>query len=156
MANEVTAVEAEELLLRSIRDSDDYFVCDESGALLEVKISAFNDREKKPSVDRQMLREGAPESSKLNLSDGVVTLCAKEVRGVSPVIARDQDGHEISQHAVDVHHRPLENNYSHSQVECAPQIASGSAWKRLKEALCRIAVQRGWTCRPASSNKNAH
>lgn len=155
MPEPVTEVAADELLLRSVRDSEDCFMCDGSGELLQVRTSAFNDRERKPSVDRQGLRQGAPQASKKSPSDGVIALGASEVRGISVATMNKNDEVEVK-HAVDVLHRPLDENYAHAQIECAPHVVGDGAWKRLKESLCRIAKQRGWACRPASTCKDLH
>lgn len=155
MPEPATEVAADELLLRSVPDNPDCFMCGDTGELLKVRTSAFNDRERKPSVDRQDLRQGAPQSSRKAPSAGVVALIAGEVRGIS-VATLDKDEQVQMVHAVDVLHRPLDENYAHAQIECAPHVVSEGAWKRLKEALCRIAQQHGWACRPASTCKDLH
>jgi hypothetical protein len=53
-------------------------------------------------------------------------------------------------HSVDVVHFPEQGNYSHSLVKTAPAVASDGAFKRLKEALARIAQSRDWAYRPHS------
>jgi CheY-like chemotaxis protein len=79
-----------------------------------------------------------------------------EARSGVSVSTLNKDEKVEMEHAVDVLHRPLNENYAHAQIECAPHVVSDGAWKRLKEALCRIAEQRGWACRPASTCKDLH
>lgn len=150
-AEKVTLVSHEELIYRAVRDTPDHHGCDEQGKLLRLGTSAFNDPEKKPSVDRATLQAGGPASSRKVSSDGVVTLRAAEVRGVSSAVTNNSKGKALHVHAVDVMHVPEPTNYSHAQIESEPSIASDGAWKKLKEALCGIAMVRGWSARPQSS-----
>ena len=146
----VTLVLDHELIYRAVRDTSDHHVCDAEGRLLRLGNSAFNDPERKPSVDRATLQQGGPVLSRRNPSDGVVTLCAVEVRSVSSVVTNNAKGEPLHTHAVDVKHIPELTNYSHAQIESAPAVASDGAWKKLKEALCRIAMTRGWSATPES------
>ena len=151
--NLVTPVLNEELLYRSVRDSGDHHGCDPDGRLVRVGNSAFNDPERKPSVDRALLREGGPKDSRFSQQDGIVTMGAGEVRSISTVVTNNKKAEPLHGHGVDVLHAPVEYNYAHAQIETAPHVASDGAWKKLKEALCRIAVARGWTYPPASVRK---
>lgn len=147
---EVTQVLGDELLFRSVRDGEQFHVCDPEGRLIALRSSAFNDPARTPSVDRASLRAGGPPASRRNEGDGVVSVAACEVRAIDSVVTNDAKGEVVCAHAVDVRHDPVEANYSHALVEAAPQLNSDSAWKRLKEALCRIAQARGWVCLPQS------
>lgn len=153
-AKPVTLVLDEELLYRAVRDLKDHYGCDPKGKLIHVGNSAFNDRERKPSVDRSVLCLEGPEASRFAPEDGIVTLGAGDVRGISGVITNSKTGCLLYAHNVDVRHVPVDENYAHAQIEAAPHASSDGAWKKLKEALCRIAAVRGWTCPPASARNN--
>ena len=151
---EITPVLGDELLYRAVKDTETHHVCDGGGRLVRLLASAFNDPDKKPSVDRAIMRgDLGPAATRQHESDGVVAVVAEEVRAISSVKAFDAKGENPVLHAVDVQHRPLATNYSHSQVEAAPNIRGDGAFKKLKEALCYIANTRGWTLPPASSRR---
>ena len=153
MALEVPAkslVLNEEDLFRSIRDEAQHFGCDSRGALTRLSVSAFNDREKRPSVDRACMRHGGASESRKSPTDGVVVVVAAEIRAIRGVTTLDRKGNVAQHHDVDVLHDPEPDNHSHALVLAAPHVASESAFKRLKEALCRIAERRGWAFRPES------
>lgn len=138
-----------ELLFRAVSDADEHHRIDENGFLL-LGQSAFNDRERTPSVDRAELQGGGPQATRREDADGVVILQAAEIRSICTVATCDAHQNILRQHNVDVRHVPVLNNYSHGQVEAAPHVTSGGAWKKLKEALCRVAMKRGWAFKPAS------
>lgn len=146
----ITPVLDEELLYRSVADTDDHHGCDPKGNLLWVGNSAFNDPDQKPSVDRASLRDGGPQSTRFAPEHGVVTIGTGEVRGISTVIPYTAKGDPLPAHVVDVVHTPEDQNYSHALVETVPYAASRGAFKKLKEALSRLATARGWAYPPAS------
>ena len=150
-AKPITHVLDRELLYRSVRDADDHHSCDSDGKLIRLGQSTFNDPERKPSVSRADLCVLGSEASRLAPEHGVVTLSAVEVRGIAGVISNNSKGKLLFVHNVDVVHVPVEENYAHGQIESSPHASSDGAWKKLKEALCQIALMRGWTCPPASS-----
>ena len=150
----ITHIGNEERLFRAISDHENHHATDPSGMLVHLCHSAFNDREKRPSVDRENLQTGGPEATRLNESDGVVVFQADEVRGIHGVVTLDAKQQPLDSHAVDVWHRPLAENPSHGQIEAAPEIQSTGTWKRLKESLCRVAGKRGWLLRPASARES--
>lgn len=142
----VTPIAGAELLNRAVKDDirlhswvDGRFV---------LSVNAFNDRYRKPSVDRDQLRD-RPESSRKNDTDGVVQLTADEVRACQ-VVTNDAKGKPQHSHGVDAVHAPLAENYSHAEIRASPDITSGTAYDRLKEQLQRAAHARGWVVRPAS------
>lgn len=150
----ITPVLDEELLYRSVADTDDHHVCDPKGNLLRVGNSAFNDPDQKPSVDRALLREGGPQATRFAPEHGVVIIGTGEVRAISTVIPYTAKGEPLPAHVVDVVHVPEDQNYSHALVETAPHAASRGAFKKLKEALSRLATTRGWAYPPASRRSN--
>jgi hypothetical protein len=145
-----TPVLDDETLYRSVRDDRLNFVCDGQGSLTRLSTTAFNDRGKEPSVDRATLRPSGPPSSRRSESDGVVSLVTLDVRAIRAVVTYDNKGKVVQSHDVDVHHAPEDDNYSHALVKTAPHAAADNTFKRLKEALCRLAEARGWAFPPSS------
>lgn len=114
--------------------------------------SAFNDRTQKVSVDQASLRE-YPEQSKMSETDGIVSLITAEVRAIDSVADADSG----LPYRIDVIERPiiagnpdgLPENLAHAQVESAPELSNKSRFKKLKEALARLATNRGWLIGPS-------
>jgi len=151
----VTVVDDGEDLIRRIpADSNCY---DSSHGALRLSSTAFNDRERMPSVDRRRMKASL-DDCKNHPTDGLLLLITNEVRAIS-LAQTDQKGKPTSDlHKIDVIHRPIEAgdagglpaNEAHSQVESTPAL-SESRFKKLKEALARIAAKRGWLVSPAQS-----
>jgi hypothetical protein len=119
--------------------------------------SAFNDRNRRPSVDTSALRKDPRESRKSN-EQGVAKLTAAEVRKTSGIPIRNAKGEVIAKHSVDVIHRPIKDdpagepdNEAHCQIECHPAMDSDTRFKRLKEALAAIANNYGWLVQPGAA-----
>src|SRR5229473_863250 len=134
---QATVVDDAEDLYRSIRaNSDEY---DYQNGKVFFSSSAFDDRLKTPSVDRSSIRTD-PADARKNATDGVAKLLTRDVRSSCkiPII---KNGTPAGDYAVDVVHRPIENdpveaeNLAHSQIECNPVIESGSRFRKLKAAL---------------------
>jgi hypothetical protein len=146
---EVSVVEDDEFLYRSVRDDPNCFAI--IGGLCRLSSSAFNDAGCKPSVDRAVLVQNNPAISQKGPEQGVVTLLASEVRAIAPLVQYDASGkNKKSVHLVDVLHAPILVNLAHAQVEASPAITGSGVMKRLKESLCRLADTRGWTIPPES------
>lgn len=145
--NPVTAIEDDEHLYRRVPDDPKLYKGSTGGDLVHLSASAFNDRCKRPSVDRATLRGSDPLRSCLDDSDGVVSLIAAEVRKVK-VDQLDAKQKPVRTHDIDVLHRPEPHNYAHAQVEPAPSIETNTTFHRLKERLARLAEARGWTVVP--------
>ncbi|TFV69415.1 hypothetical protein E4K64_33325 [Bradyrhizobium frederickii] len=118
--------------------------------------SAFNDRDRKPSVDTSALRTD-PRATRKSPEQGVAKLTAVEVRKTSGIPIRNAAGEQIAAHEVDVVHRPIKDdpegepdNDAHCQVECHPVMDHDKRFKRLKEALAGIANKYGWVVQPGS------
>lgn len=137
----------DEIVLRAVRnESGEYTIRD---GTLRVSSSAFNDRERKPSVDREAVR-GSPELARKSATDGVISLITGDVRSIN-VTTNDAKGRPVHEHSVDVTHNPLANNLSHCLIICVPALQNDTIFRKLKEALARLAEQRGWRVPPASS-----
>ena len=141
-------IDGEELLYRCIGAGD--VTWDGDGWRLSSQ--AFNDREMKPSVDRQCLRPD-PNDTKREPTDGVGQLLTADIHANVKLLknpnAKPPEAHE--HYAVHVMPRPIEQppNPAHAQIEAAPEIASGSHFKKLKDALCRLTERRAWVVMPS-------
>ncbi|MEH2596873.1 hypothetical protein V1278_003786 [Bradyrhizobium sp. AZCC 1577] len=118
--------------------------------------SAFNDRDRKPSVDTSAIRND-PRESRRSPDQGVAKLTAAEVRKTRAIPIRDAKGNVTGEHSVDVIHRPIKDdpdgqpdNPAHCQVECHPTMDNDNRFKRLKEALAAIASKYGWVVAPGT------
>lgn len=139
------SVEDRELLFRSVApDSVSW-----QGKNWRLSSQAFNDRQMQPSVDRRQLC-GTPEATKQGVGDGVVQLRAGEIR--KSVRVSCESGVSVDQarkfYSVDVTARPLPDNAAHAQIEADPEISSKGHFRRIKEALCRLAEQHNWAALP--------
>lgn len=142
------AVGDDELLHRSVR-ADDCAIVD---GRLRISSQAFNDAKRKPSVDRKILRPN-PEETRKSPTDGVAQLCAIEIRSEVriPIDGNIQGG---PVYAVDVIPRPIISepgsaaNPSHAQVEADPDWINDSRFKKLKDALARLAERREFALPP--------
>jgi hypothetical protein len=141
-----------EELYRSVRQGE-YAI---RNGQVAFSASAFNDRERKPSVDTSAIRKD-PRDSRKSPSDGIAKLVAGEVRKISAIPIFDQKGRKTGEHSVDVLHRPIVNvegepdNPAHCQVECHPTIDNDGRFKRLKEALAALANKCGFVVEPGSA-----
>lgn len=118
--------------------------------------SAFNDRDRKPSVDTSALRSD-PRAARRSADQGVAKLIAADVRKTSAIPIRNAKGEKIGEHSIDVIHRPIKDdpsgepdNPAHCQVECHPTMDNDNRFKRLKEALAAIASKYGWIVAPGT------
>ena len=102
-------------------------------------------------MDRAKLRAFNPSLSKLNQTDGIVTLKTGAVRAIGDVTTRIDD--RIVMHRVDVEYDPLAQNDPHSQIVVFPEYFGSNtkqenAFKLLRIALARLATKSGWTLKP--------
>lgn len=115
--------------------------CQSIQPAMRLSSTAFNDKSKKPSVDRAGLR--AAEESKKDVSDGIVRVLAEKVRQIGiPIKAPDPPHFQV-----DVWGRALPENPAHAQIEPLPNM-TGSRFDKLKEALTRLAEKEGWVIEP--------
>lgn len=145
-------VENNEILHRSV--PCDAVVWTSNGWHLTTE--AFNDRWMSPSVDRRAIRPRA-EESKISATDGIAQLLAAEVRACDEVV-HNPDAPPLAQvrYKLDVEPDPIKEgngegrvpNLSHALIKSAPAVASKSRFKKIKEALCRLARRREWAIQP--------
>ena len=96
---------------------------------IKIESTAFLGGER-PSVDRAKLRS-KPEDTKKNVTDGIISVTAEDVRSIS-----------IQDYTTDVEHAPLENNVAHSEIflNSNRNGVSKGALSKLRRALADIAV----------------
>lgn len=144
-------VDDEEELYRRVPDTAGNSACYRiDHGKVAFSSSAFNDVSQAPSVDRANKRQFDPHRTRRAHGDGIVALRAGAIRQLGPIIQKDQRGRPVSQHAVDVAYDPIFRNCAHALVIAEPTITSGSAFKRLKEGLVRLADQAGWHVEPGT------
>ena len=97
----------DEVLYRSVRGKyGEEYSYDNIGKL-KISSEAFRDRDRKPSVDRAELRGFNPVLSKLNDTDGVISLMTANVRAIGTVKTKILN-EDVVIHAVDVIYAPLQ------------------------------------------------
>ena len=141
-------VRNDETLYRSVRIDpkyDEYYYND-AGELV-IQPAAFNDKNKKPSVDRAELNGYDPSLSKLSRTDGIVSLITSNVRAIP-----DEDC-TIADHIIDVIYAPTMRKSAHSQITMTPKhpvtnSRRNKVFKKLRYALAHQATEKGWTLAP--------
>jgi len=116
----------------------------------QIHSEAFNDRWLKPSVDRAAIKTAG--EAKKSPTDGICTLHVGAVRSVTTVVHQGTN----KPYQVDVLPRPIKEgnpdnepvNHAHSQVEVDPEFENRSRFNKLKDALTRLAAEKGWVIEP--------
>ena len=142
----VTFVENEEVLYRRLAMNWGLYRLAAAGTV-QISSQAFADRNQRPSVDRAWLRSFDPSFTRLDPTDGVISLQAGDVRAIDTLQQSDEQGNVI-QVRVDVEHVPIPGNYAHAEVYTAPPCTK-SAFRRLRERLAQLANQRPWEIKPS-------
>ncbi len=146
-------VQDNEVLYRSVRGesvAEEYFF--DRGKLI-IRSAAFNDRNKEPSVDRAKLRGFDPSLSRLQETDGIVSLIAHDVRAIKEVETKNEDKNTV--HTVDIIYAPTPENSAHSQIIVNPEFLGtdskkGKTFRKLRVALAKLATKNGWTLEPGT------
>lgn len=105
-----------------------------------VSANAFNDKRKKPSVDRAHLTGFDPAYRRWEQSDAIVSLLTEEVRAIDTIVENTATGSPIAPYVIDVRpdpvkdHATLPGNPAHAQIQ-ADREMTGSAFGRLKNVL---------------------
>src|SRR5579872_6191853 len=128
----------EELLYRRVRLLPGLFV--EADGKVRPSSQAFNDRYRRPSVDRANLRGGDPTKSQIEESDSIVSLVAQDIRDIKTVEQRNEKGEVIHRYMIDVEPKPEPDNPAHAEIFAVPEFSSEGAFRRLKERLAQLAV----------------
>lgn len=142
----------QEILYRSVRskDNSEYFYNEDNQLI--ITRAAFSDKIKQPSVDRAELRDFTPSLSKLNESDGIVSLITGDVRAIGSIETPHEEASNVK-HAVEVVYSPRQENNAHSHVTVEPSFFGSDkkqkkAFKLLRIALARLATNSGWLLEP--------
>ncbi len=149
---EATPVHDIEDLYRAIRADRGEFTVTADGQL-KFSASAFNDRDRTPSVDRSSIRT-EPRDTRINATDGVTVVRAAQVRSIRTIRIDPGKKNDDRVYQVDAIHRPLPDdddpaeNPAHCQIECCPSIATDNHYRKLKEALALLANTRGFIVNP--------
>ena len=147
------SVQNNEELYRSVRGKLEAKEYSFDRERLIILPAAFRDRYKKPSVDRAKLRKFTPSLSKLNETDGIVSIMASDVRSIGKVKTKVQND-DIIAHAVDIIPDPTPENPAHSQIVVNPEFFGSknkqrNAFKLLQIALATLTTKNGWTLEPS-------
>ena len=143
-------VDDEEILFRRVlNDTNQYHVEDDE---VRVSATAFNDRQKRPSVDRKRICK-TPIWTQQGAEHGVLRITAAQVRGIDS-IEHKKKGEQFS-YAFDVHPDPIVDppkgerpNPSHAEIRPNPDFKTNSPFKKLKE---RLAILAEWEILPAEA-----
>ena len=145
----LSPVRDDEILYRSIRgeEGNEYTI---SKGKPDFNENAFKSRNRKPSVDRAILRD-YPALSLLSETDGIVRLIARQVRAIKSV-EKPEDKEGV--YAVDVTYAPTMINSAHSEIIVIPEFFGSNkkrkhAYKLLRIALALLATKSGWTLKPS-------
>src|SRR5437867_9000379 len=116
----------DEQLYRRVRESvGDQLCYHVDGDRIVFLHAAFNDPQKRPSVDRAILKyRRDPHLSRLNPADGIVSLHASAIRRLGPISKLNEKGKATEEkYDVDVTAAPLLGNCSHAVVAMSPSTA---------------------------------
>ena len=118
-----------------------------------IKISsmAFTDREFRVSVDRAKLCNNNPGYTMGDEPGGVVSLVARDVRGIDDLARNDPKGRLIRQFKIDIEPAPLQSNPAHAEIYAIPEFTdtdAQGAFHRLCRRLARLAEARHWEIPP--------
>ena len=117
----------------------------------KVSSSAFNDRYRKPSVDRALLVHSAIDTLKEG-GVAVLRLNCLEIRRITIPVTDDaliKAGRR--EYGVDVLPRPKvdpPDNLAHAQIESDPAFDSDSRFRKMKESLARLSARSSWAVEP--------
>lgn len=140
-----------EVLYRRVPTGQNYYRL--VGGVLRVSSQAFADRHRAPSVDRAVLCGHDPHWAQESADDGVVSVVASDVRAID-LPQRDLKGNVEFRYGIDVHPDPIaasaerRANPAHAEIRPSPEYRTDSVFKRLLEALARLAGDRPWDVRP--------
>ena len=142
-------VQNDEILYRSVRGKEGKEYTTKSNGKPDFNYEAFKATNRKPSVDRAILRDH-PSLSLLSDTDGIVSLIAGQVRAIKSV-ERPEGGAAV--YAVDVIFAPTMENSAHAEIILIPEYFGSRNRQRLAYRLLRIALalladESGWTLPP--------
>ena len=145
----------DEILYRRVPENRGLYVMLPDGSV-QFSTQLFSDREKKASVDRARLCNSDPTYTQRDPSDGVVSVIAQQVRGITGLVQYDANQQPVQTFRVDVVPDPipphnqegLPPNPAHALIQTDPFPPSKGVYRRLLESLALAATARGWEIRP--------
>ncbi|MFN0317421.1 MAG: hypothetical protein ACKVQA_20550 [Burkholderiales bacterium] len=149
----------EEHLFRRVQSSVGDQLCYQvDGGRTVFLHAAFNDPQKRPSVDRAILKYRLdPNLSRRDAEDGIVSLQAAAIRRLGPIAKLNEKGKATEdKYVVDVAADPVLGNCAHATVAMSPSTVGVGTFKRLKEGLARLATEAGWTVEPNATLPNRY
>ncbi len=156
MANENDFVEDDEVLYRRISARQHakaplYEYRDDG--TIRIYSTAFSSKDFRISVDRAKLHSHDPQKVQEDENDGVVSLLARDVRGVTGLVRNDAGGNDI-QFKIDVEPVPLPDNDAHAEIYAVPGFDRNCQkfFRRLREHFAQIAEKR-WEILPKRQGK---
>ena len=120
------AVGDNEQLYRRVQEHVDRQLCYRvDGDRIVFLHAAFNDPQKRPSVDRAVLKyRQDPHLSRRSAEDGIVSLKAAAIRRLGPISKLNEKGKPAEdKYDVDVTADPVPGNCSHALVVMSPSTA---------------------------------
>ena len=129
-------VENEDVLYRAVLNDPRFFPVDGNG-IQRISSMAFNDPDRRPSVERALLCPGGPLDTRARFKpgSGVLSLVAGKVRQITAV-----HGTTGQVYAVDVEPVPLPENVAHAEIFGRPPFDTDRIFDRIKQALARLAM----------------
>lgn len=141
--------------MRASTNEDGVLTMDDDERMKEVAkiVDGLITRAQRINVHPGIMVAQIPKDTRKTSSDGVTSLLASQARTSCVIPITDAKGKPTGRnYGVDVIHRPLDapqRNDAHCQIECDPHIANASRFKKLKEALARIATANGFVVAPS-------
>ena len=147
-------VENDEELYRNVRKNwkPPHYTWKDGRLVIEYHAFWDSSPSKFPSVDRAKLLNFNPHRALKNETNGIVSIRAGDVRGLTDVVTKTDDRTTV--HDVDVVPALEEDNHAHAQITVDPDYLGSKrdrdkTFKRLQRALARLAnefiTEHGWT-----------
>lgn len=145
----IIPVEDDEVLYRRVPRKEGLYVATPDRKI-RVSSAAFSDPGYRPSVDRARMCGNDPRKTQQDVTDAVVSVVTRDVRGIDTVVQNDSNGRPIRAFCVDVEHVPvfdhpvLPDNHAHAEIYLIPEVSNKSVFRKLCERLSKLANERPW------------
>lgn len=127
---------------------------------VKVSSQAFQEPNRRPSVDRAKIRENDPWKTLGSYTGGVISIITFDVRSIDILVQYDKNQNPTGPIKVDVKPDPIfddpiePDNPAHAEIYTDP-ICSKNAFQRLCERLALLANNRPWEIEPPSLRNDA-
>lgn len=111
-----------------------------------ISSQAFSDKTRQVSVDRAKINQHNPDRTKFLVTDGVVELITREVRGISNISKNDGKGNPLQLQTLVVTPDPIKDdpelpdNPAHALISSTPDYNNRAVFNKVIEALALIAA----------------